>query len=271
MFWVYKCNSRNLPNQVVYGDWNDFFVAGRTGQWGSTEWVKALAKAASGDTILAYQTDRKELVGLAKVVALRPRGQYLDLILKPLKQIVVRLPALKALDEQIAAIRAFQPSFPKTLYPIEYSDLQRLLRAAGLSIKLERRAAKAVTLSERKGAGFGSPLENKLTEDAAMKHVTKHFRRRGWEVIDVSKQNCHYDLSCTRKKSTVHVEVKGIKGSVRKFIITAPEKRQWEGDRSFVLAIVTNARSTKPNIDLHRGPESIRRFYFEALSFIASG
>ena len=104
-----------------------------------------------------------------------------------------------------------------------------------------------------------------------MRHVKKHFRQRGWEVRDVSKQKPGYDLLCTRSRSTVHVEVKGISGSLRRFIITAAEKRQWMADKCFVLALVTNARSANPTLDLYRGPESIQRFYFEALSFMASG
>ena len=90
MYWVYKCNAQNHPYQVAYGDWNDFFVANTSAEWGSTEWVPALARARRNDTILAYQTDRNELVGLARVVRLKPRGRFQDLILEPLKKIGVQ-------------------------------------------------------------------------------------------------------------------------------------------------------------------------------------
>ena len=113
-------------------------MTGRSGEWGSTEWVKALGKAQPGDPMLAYQTDRNELVGLAKLVTLKPRGEYHDLILKPLKRIGVKFPSLKELDGKIAEIPAFQPSWPKTLYPVDHSNVQRLFRTAGLSIRLDR-------------------------------------------------------------------------------------------------------------------------------------
>jgi hypothetical protein len=58
-WWVYKCNSRQQPHQVAYGDWDDFFGdPDGVGDWGSTEWVPPLAKLRRGDRIIAYQTDR---------------------------------------------------------------------------------------------------------------------------------------------------------------------------------------------------------------------
>lgn len=55
MFWVYKCNSRALPYQVVSGDWAEFFEEGIDDHWGSTEWTPSLARLQPGDIILAYQ------------------------------------------------------------------------------------------------------------------------------------------------------------------------------------------------------------------------
>src|SRR6266496_2625468 len=116
MFWVYKCNARKPPRWVRYGDWNDFFVDGIVREWGSTEWTPAIAKVKRGDTIIAYQTDRNELVGLAKVISLKPMGQHRELILKRLRPIGVKVRALKALDRRVAAIPAFQPGPIRTLY-----------------------------------------------------------------------------------------------------------------------------------------------------------
>ena len=118
-----------------------------------------------------------------------------------------------------------------------------------------------------KGAGFGSPVENRAVERAAMRHVARHFQGNGWTVRDVSKEKLGYDLLCTRRKSSLHVEVKGIAGSGRRFIITAAERRRWMTDQSFVLALVTMARTASPTLDLHRGPSSIAGFHFEPLSF----
>ena len=271
MFWIYKCNSKNHPYQVYYGDWNDFFLTGRNEEWGSTEWVPALAQASPGDTILAYQTDRNELVGIARVVRLRPRGTHLDLILKPVKRIGVRVRPIKAQYPEVAAIPALKPGPIRTLYSIDHQDAQTLLRAAGLLIESERRDARAEGLVVATGGLFGSPLENRAIEAAAVKHVVRYFRNRGWTVRDHSNKKLGYDLSCTRGRSRLHVEVKGTTGSKNQFIITASERRHWLEDKSFVLALVMKARSTRPTLQLYYGAGSMRRFHFEPIAFMAFG
>jgi hypothetical protein len=62
-----------------------------TAAWGSTEWVPALSQADIRDTVLAYQSDRNELVGLLKVAGWRSRGEHKELILKPLRRIGVKV------------------------------------------------------------------------------------------------------------------------------------------------------------------------------------
>jgi len=271
-YWIYKCNSQNRPHQVAYGDWNDFFLENATGQWGSTEWCRSdLLNAKRGDTILAYQSNRNELVGIVKVTRWESRGDYRDLILKPLRRIGVKVKPLKESDHRIAAIAALKPGRIQTLYPIDRSDAYQLLRAAGVNIRLEHDAARAEITAAKNGGGFGSFEQNKETENAGIKHATKHLRSLGWQVRNISRKNLGYDLSCRKKKSVLHVEVKGIAGSKRRFVITPGERQQWSTDKAFALALVTNARKTKPTLDLYRGAKSIGLFQFEPLSFMAVG
>lgn len=56
-YWVYKCNNRRHPHQVLYGDWEEVFLHPEPCSWGSTEWVPELASAQKDDIVLAYQTD----------------------------------------------------------------------------------------------------------------------------------------------------------------------------------------------------------------------
>jgi hypothetical protein len=128
-YWIYKCNSVQHPHQVVHGDWTRFF-SNSGGEWGSTECVPRLGNAHRGDIILAYQTDRNELVGLAKVTCLKPRGNFFDLILKPIRQIRVKVRPLKKRYPKIATINALRPGPIQTLYPIDAMDAKRLIDAA---------------------------------------------------------------------------------------------------------------------------------------------
>ena len=93
-----------------------------------------------GDKILAFQSNRNELVGIARVVALKSRG---GLFLSPIRRIGLKVKPLKS-DRRIAAIPAFQRGPIRTLYPIDKSDAQVLLRIADLRLRLERDAAKQI-------------------------------------------------------------------------------------------------------------------------------
>ena len=66
-WWIYKCNSQNRDYQISYGDWKEFFDGDSDEEWGSAELIPALSELKEGDIVIAYQTNRNELVGLAKV------------------------------------------------------------------------------------------------------------------------------------------------------------------------------------------------------------
>ena len=121
-FWIYKCNSKGREYQRTYGDWAEVFATTEAQWWGTTKVVPELANANKDDTILAYQTDRNELVGVARVVGWRPQGKYKRLILKPVRTIGVRVRPLKEANSTVARIPALQPGPIRTLYPISRAD-----------------------------------------------------------------------------------------------------------------------------------------------------
>ncbi len=197
--WIYKCNARNAPHQVSYGDWDDFFAEPGDGEWGSTEWTPELRKAQPSDTILAYQTDRNEFVGIAKVIRQRKRGAYYDLILRPVEEIRVKLRPLKKRYSSISSIPALQPGPIHTLYSVAAADARRLLRAARSTYRVDiddiaRQAEQSVS-----GGGFGTAEENRKVEAAAIKHVCEYFHEHDYAVRDVSATKCGYDLECRRE------------------------------------------------------------------------
>ncbi|MCO1594869.1 EVE domain-containing protein [Micromonospora sp. RHAY321] len=92
------------------------------------------------------------------------------------------------------------------------------------------------------GAGFGNPTTNALVEAAGMKTVAQHYKRAGWRVQDVSKQNKGWDLTCTSSDEEVHrVEVKGVSGLAPNVLLTRNEERSAREDPGWRLAVVTKA------------------------------
>lgn len=131
-YWVYKCNAKQQNYAKYTGDWrNHFFNQESAREWGSTEVVEELGRLRPGDRIIAHQTDKNELVGLAEVVRLRKNGAYKDVILRPLERIGVKVLPLKKRDCTIAAIPALQGGRIATLYEISNDLAEHYLRVAG--------------------------------------------------------------------------------------------------------------------------------------------
>jgi hypothetical protein len=92
------------------------------------------------------------------------------------------------------------------------------------------------------GAGFGDAATRAQVEVAAMKAVSRHYHRRGWEVDDVSKSNLGWDLDCTSPHGDVHhIEVKGVSGAGPSVLLTRNEFRAASTIVGWRLAIVTQA------------------------------
>lgn len=269
MYWIYKCNSKDRDYQRTFGDWSEVFESREPQWWGTTRVVPELSKAKVGDTILAYQTDRNELVGVARVVGWKPQGKYKRLVLKPILTIGVRVRPLKEINPKVARIPSLQPGPIRTLYSISRADAHALLKAAGIRMSLTSDVSDSESEQTAKGAGFGSPESNKRVERAAIRHVTQHYKALGWTVTNVSSDNPGYDLKCTGLGDKRHVEVKGARGDGQQFIITAKELNKWTNDKHFVLAFVGNALSARPSLAFFPSAKSQNAFYIRPLSFIA--
>lgn len=119
------------------------------------------------------------------------------------------------------------------------------------------------------GAGFGDSAENKLVELAAVRTVVKTYEGDGWSVRSVERDGCGFDLECTKSGSVENVEVKGVRGDVPCFIITAGEVKQAQTNPAFVLAVVTSALAASPNLIKYSGSEFCQRFDLSAIQYRA--
>ena len=141
-WWVFKCNSKKRSYNAVSGDWNDVFEQSEVYQWGSTEhgrFGKQLEQLKPKNLIIAYQTDRNELVGCCEVDHLEPRGKYKDVYLLPLETIGVKVRPLKDRDRKVAAIPAFKKTGRiRTIYEISEADAIHLLEIARSAKRVAR-------------------------------------------------------------------------------------------------------------------------------------
>jgi hypothetical protein len=187
-YWMYKCNARKLPYQRAWGDWAEFFNAGKVDEWGSTEWIPQLREARRGDVVLAFQSDRNELVGVARVVGQRRAGRFSALLLRPVEQLRVKVRPLKEQNPRIRVIPALQPGIIRTLYPISARDARALVRSAKATLVRDSDAAASDEVFAARGGGFGTAARNRKVEGHAIRFVRRFFRDRGWRVKDLSAQ-----------------------------------------------------------------------------------
>src|SRR5262249_52275145 len=119
------------------------------------------------------------------------------------------------------------------------------------------------------GAGFRSWEQNKRVEENAVRYVTRELRFGGWRVKNVCTENRGYDLECARGPKVMHVEVKGVREPDAQFILTSKEKRTWEKDPDYWLALVNSALSA-PQLKFYPGPPALAGFILNPISYIAS-
>jgi hypothetical protein len=133
-YWVYKCNSKEPQRgNKLWGDWEDegVFADAEGFAWGRVADNPDLQRPKKGDRVIAHQTDRQRLVGVAEVLGLR-KGRFW---LRPLEQIGADMKALKRRYEEVAAIPAYQMGDRHAIREITARQAETLLRLARASVK----------------------------------------------------------------------------------------------------------------------------------------
>lgn len=94
------------------------------------------------------------------------------------------------------------------------------------------------------------PLKRIKVEKSAIKVVTKHYKKLGYEVQSFEKDNVGWDLSTTIDKTELKLEVKGLSGSNIITELTPNEFKNLKADKKYYrLCIVTDAL-TKPKLKI---------------------
>jgi hypothetical protein len=91
------------------------------------------------------------------------------------------------------------------------------------------------------GAGFGTAEQNRQVELAAIGYVSAAYRAERYRVTSVERDRCGWDLTVSRADEEIHVEVKGVAGSLVRFFLTAHECKAALNDPNWMLVVVTDA------------------------------
>lgn len=135
---------------------------------------------------------------------------------------------------QCTLTRNATPSPPR----LEHALPTTAMHSAGPSNLLDRIEDEIET-----SAGFQPNAKiRKVVEEHAMQRAEKEFRKRGYDVKDVSKHN-PFDLLCTKANEKKYVEVKGTQGRGLEFVLTAGEVKFVQNNgANCILCVVHNIR-----------------------------
>jgi tetratricopeptide (TPR) repeat protein len=115
---------------------------------------------------------------------------------------------------------------------------------------------------------YGSSINNRRVEVAAIDFVTKYYEQDGCSVKSVERDKVGYDLVCKKGNGRQDVEVKGLSGKQPQFIITANEVKQAKQNPNFILCVVTSALSN-PTLKLWTGEQLLQKFVLEPTAYKA--
>jgi Protein NO VEIN, C-terminal len=245
-YWMYKCSTSARTGQNS-GDWERVF-AGDARLWGEPSKIPTLDDLRSGHLLLAYQSNRNELVGVARVLGFeRYRGsRHVKVV--PVERIGVKVRPLKKQYSRIGALGALRQGPVQTLYEVATSDAEFLLRVARAATSADPRSqseskgkfgssdgADSVTQYLRESQGFEvDPAVRKVIEAAAVQRARHHYERVGFRVIERGKP---FDLECRRGSTTLFVEVKGTQTKGTKIFLT-PNEVDFAHDNRMELFVV---------------------------------
>jgi hypothetical protein len=103
---------------------------------------------------------------------------------------------------------------------------------------------------------------------AAMREVRRRLERDGWRVQDVNAKRVGFDLDCRRGRDVPHVEVKGVRGPQKQFILTHHEAEVWNQDDHYCLLLVTEARSGRRSVHRYSGAAGRRRITRKPIAYV---
>lgn len=269
-FWIYK-NRKKGESYGHEGLWENFFDDDTVKDWSDPTmriitWGSGVDPQA-GDFVFAQQSDHpRRIVGTAEIVSV---GAFrTDLALKPQVPFTKEVPLpsrreLAPIAPEVAKIRAMARISGSLflLSPKEASTLARFCGWKSTSFAATPSKRKMERVLSAAGGGFGNPAENRKIEQAAIRASIKYMKTRGWKLFsDVQNECLGYDLVFCSRGASIHVEVKGVRGTSLSFFLTANEERCMRADPAWQLCVVTLAGTPSPKVKVFDARQVASRF-----------
>lgn len=258
--WIYKCNASSGG-----GDWELFFDDPGDGEWGGTAWtgdsfsIECFRQNMGWrDPVLAYQSDRRESVGLCEFLG-RYTGSASEVFayFRPVRRFrdPIPIPELRRV-----APSAFRQGNVRTIYELNASESTALLEMCN-----------AVPLLA--DADSPSDLETcctPLDDSAALFAIQRYFQQMGWTVEIRNPVDVPYDLHCVRGDERTETIVRACRPPKLHFELSAAEFEHMDAHPAARLALVTDAFSEPPAFELLTNDGARSQFEIKPNMYVAS-
>ena len=307
--WLLKCR-KYLPDQREGWSWDQYFGRESDeyavdDTWGEPEWIRSRQskkfireKVKKHDLVVCYQSEGRRICGFTRMAGdgrdnPQDSGDFNMLFIAAAKKGLCMEPELTV--DQLRSTGCDPVWLQKgqgTVFPLSLNEFKGIVRAvrvccSGMERDLERwlqrvgfvegantspEAGKQKLKLPKGGAGFSSNTQrNAKVERSAVRLVMRSLKGMGWNVKDVQKDCCGYDLLCTKgSRKQMDVEVKGVSGSLANFPITFGEVRKAETNPNFAIHIVTEALTRNPKTMKLTGRGFLSDFDLKPIQYMAN-
>lgn len=108
--------------------------------------------------------------------------------------------------------------------------------------------------NKKKGNSLGrmsDPIKRKKIESIAIESAVAYYKRLGYDVSSVEKDNRGWDLEAVFLRKKLLIEVKGLSGDLTSFELTPNEyQNSRKNIDSYRIAVVSQALSRKPSLSI---------------------
>ena len=119
--------------------------------------------------------------------------------------------------------------------------------------------------------GFGTAEHRKEVEKAAEAAVIAYFESKGFKSERVTHLSCGYDFIFLNGSIELHVEVKGTANDAPRFFLTRNEHAKgMTFNPAWRLAMVTNALTDNPKIEIYEAKKLSKEFDIEPYIFLGT-
>ena len=252
--------------QIVMGSEESYEGLKESAQKGDADWWSCGKDTKKGDLLFFYfKKPKSEIVALATASdKRRPDNKWGHRV--GIKDVELIEPPI--------TLKQMRKAFPnwgwlKRTRNLTYLDETKVSKLLKLANRKGKQTAEPTVRITAAGAGFGTPEQNRVVEKAACKAIYEHFEAIGFKLVSRESEKVGYDFDARRNGEELHIEVKGISGSVRKFIITEKEVKCARTDSKFRLAVVTEATASNRKIKIFKQKEFLKFFELKAIAYSA--